>query len=112
MVSLSPPFATTHHSLWRFDPFQKYLQFGTNGEARSGPQAEELGGGEKKRKKIKAQNYLSLLVLLQVIGVSNEFHTHVRQDFFFSFLSSEQTLQEREAVNDADGPAQVPSLKP
>ena len=68
------------------------------------------GGG--KGKKIKAQNYLSPLVLLQVIGVSNEFHTHVRQVFFFPFLPSEQTLQEREAVNDATGPAQAPSLKP
>ena len=32
--------------------------------------------------------------------------------FFFLFVPSEQTLQEREAVNDAAGPAQAPSLKP
>ena len=66
-------------------------------------------------KKIKAQNCLSPPVLLQVIGIANEFHAHVRQVFFFFFffffpLASK--LSAREAMNDHDGPALVPSLKP
>lgn len=107
-ISLPIPFSTAQGSLLRRDHFQNISSLVQMGRHWQDPWQRGWEG-----KNIKAQNCLSPPVLLQVIGIANEFHAHVRQ-VFFSFFSSPPAskLSAREAMNDHDGPALVSSLKP